>query len=106
MNRPFGGKLQKFTMFVQEGPEWLARKAVPNTYPAKPLTKANKRWCVVLNKWALIDRHGTWILCKLLGHHIIDDHCGQPEHRYCLWCWRTENEILHKVPSKDNPKDC
>jgi len=30
-----------------------------------------------------------WIqsgLCWLLGHNIIEDHCGKPEHDYCLYC--------------------
>lgn len=36
-------------------------------------------------------------LCLLAGHDPNRDHCGRPEHDYCLWCnksmpgaWRRE----------------
>jgi hypothetical protein len=28
------------------------------------------------------------VLCRLYGHEVIDDQCGKPEHRYCMWCGR------------------
>jgi hypothetical protein len=24
--------------------------------------------------------------CGALGHDMIDDQCGKPEHRYCVYC--------------------
>lgn len=30
------------------------------------------------------------VLCRRYGHEIIDDMCMLPEHRYCIWCLRTE----------------
>lgn len=26
------------------------------------------------------------LLCKMFGHVSILDHCGRPEHAYCLYC--------------------
>lgn len=26
--------------------------------------------------------------CSILGHHVEDDHCGIPSHRYCIYCSR------------------
>jgi len=25
------------------------------------------------------------LLCAVGGHQVIDDHCGKPEHRYCMY---------------------
>lgn len=25
-------------------------------------------------------------LCSVVGHYVMDDQCGRPEHRYCLYC--------------------
>lgn len=25
-------------------------------------------------------------ICEKYGHSVTDDHCGRPEHRYCLYC--------------------
>ena len=33
-----------------------------------------------------IERAVCGLLCSRYGHEIDDDHCGMPEHRYCLWC--------------------
>jgi hypothetical protein len=34
------------------------------------------------------------ILCRTYGHDIIDDQCGIPEHRFCIYCGRREGAIL------------
>ena len=26
------------------------------------------------------------IVCGCYGHYVEQDQCGNPEHRYCLWC--------------------
>ena len=31
-------------------------------------------------------------LCKELGHKMIDDQCGRPEHRYCVYCNHKESD--------------
>lgn len=31
-------------------------------------------------------------LCKEMGHEYIDDHCGNPAHRFCCWCRDAENK--------------
>jgi len=33
------------------------------------------------------------LLCEHYGHEIIDDQCGRPEHRYCVWCNRRESDL-------------
>lgn len=33
------------------------------------------------------------ILCAKYGHDIVDDHCGRPEHRYCVQCGKRESTI-------------
>lgn len=33
------------------------------------------------------------VLCGHYGHEIVDDQCGLPEHRYCLWCSKLESEL-------------
>lgn len=32
-------------------------------------------------------------LCAEFGHEIEDDHCGIPEHRYCVYCNRLEGAL-------------
>ena len=34
------------------------------------------------------------ILCRTYGHEIIDDQCGIPAHRFCIYCNRRETAIL------------
>jgi hypothetical protein len=29
-----------------------------------------------------------WALCGVAGHYPVSDHCGLPDHDYCLWCGR------------------
>lgn len=26
------------------------------------------------------------VVCAHYGHWVEDDHCGKPDHRYCIWC--------------------
>ena len=37
------------------------------------------------------------VLCAYFGHEIIDDHCGLPEHRHCLFCMRSEISIRESL---------
>lgn len=34
----------------------------------------------------------TWLCRAMLAHYAIEDHCGKPEHDYCLFCRK-------KIPS-------
>lgn len=34
------------------------------------------------------------ILCAEYGHDIENDHCGKPEHRYCVHCHLRETTII------------
>lgn len=36
--------------------------------------------------FSLVERPICFIICLFWGHYVIDDHCGKPEHRYCLCC--------------------
>lgn len=36
--------------------------------------------------------------CREIGHSIIDDHCGKPEHRYCWRCGEKESTIFLESP--------
>lgn len=38
---------------------------------------------------AIVERPAKWLLCKVYGHDVADDHCGKPEHRMCPWCNRS-----------------
>jgi hypothetical protein len=45
---------------------------------------ARKRWH---HYWWEYDVAWPHVLaCAFLGHYIIDDQCGRPEHRFCVWC--------------------
>jgi len=35
------------------------------------------------------------ILCRTYGHDIIDDQCGIPAHRYCIYCGLREGAITN-----------
>jgi len=37
------------------------------------------------------------ILCQRYGHEIIDDQCGIPEHRFCVYCQALETALM-EVP--------
>ena len=37
---------------------------------------------------SLIEDAVNNIFCNAYGHEIIDDMCGIPEHRYCVYCNR------------------
>lgn len=28
------------------------------------------------------------LICKHIGHNVISDHCGRPEHDFCVTCLR------------------
>ena len=34
------------------------------------------------------------ILCRTYGHEIIDDQCGIPAHRYCIYCGLREGAVV------------
>lgn len=33
------------------------------------------------------------LICEVLPHNVIDDHCGKPEHRFCTRCRKLQTEI-------------
>ena len=33
------------------------------------------------------------ILCRVYGHEIIDDQCGIPAHRFCIYCNRRASDL-------------
>lgn len=33
------------------------------------------------------------ILCKHLGHEVVDDMCMIPAHRYCVYCNKRESDL-------------
>ena len=33
------------------------------------------------------------IFCRAYGHEVIDDQCMIPEHRYCVYCGRREDQL-------------
>lgn len=33
------------------------------------------------------------VVCAHYGHWVENDHCGKPDHRYCIWCFRGFPEI-------------
>ena len=33
------------------------------------------------------------LICEYRGHRIVPDHCGLPEHFYCIVCNRRESDI-------------
>lgn len=33
------------------------------------------------------------IFCRTYGHEIIDDQCGIPAHRFCVYCGKRENVL-------------
>ena len=33
------------------------------------------------------------LLCQHYGHNLIPDHCGKPEHDYCVRCSRRREEL-------------
>ena len=33
------------------------------------------------------------IFCRAYGHEIIDDQCGIPAHRFCIYCNRLETSL-------------
>jgi hypothetical protein len=53
-----------------------------------------KKWAQLLfkhewlyNLWNFcIAQPICFVACIFAGHYIMDDHCGKPEHRYCLIC--------------------
>jgi hypothetical protein len=45
------------------------------------------------------------ILCNAYGHEIIDDHCGIPAHRFCIYCNRRESAIGVDEPSRSDVLD-
>lgn len=26
------------------------------------------------------------LVCNAVGHHVVKDHCGKPEHDFCIYC--------------------
>ncbi len=45
------------------------------------------RWIDPL--WEIVERLFEGLhrfLCSVLGHEVIDDHCGKPAHRFCVYC--------------------
>lgn len=34
----------------------------------------------------VIERFFCWLACAVSGHQPINDHCGNPAHRYCNVC--------------------
>jgi hypothetical protein len=41
----------------------------------------------------LVEEAVNSIFCNAYGHDIVDDHCGIPAHRYCIYCGRREGQI-------------
>lgn len=34
-------------------------------------------------------------VCGVVGHIFADDHCGKPEHRYCVQCTQLEQKVTN-----------
>ena len=38
--------------------------------------------------YAVIERVQRLLCVLRRKHYLVDDHCGRPEHRYCLYCFK------------------
>lgn len=36
-----------------------------------------------------VNTAGQWVICRIAGHDPERDHCGRPEHDFCLWCHKS-----------------
>lgn len=48
-------------------------------------------WMYLGPFWEVVNK----IECFLLGHHSIPDHCGIPEHDYCMFCRKSMPGAAH-----------